>query len=85
MGHSSKRPVGKRSRHEGSEEIEQVKMKQPVKCWECGGHHLRWDCPMREHEEGNSRKVPRLRDKLEAENQQEKSMEAEGLGLERSK
>ena len=23
-------------------------MKQPVKCWECGGHHLHWDCPMRE-------------------------------------
>ena len=40
---------------------------------------------MREHDEGNSRKVPRLRDKLEAENQQDKSMEAEGLGLEHSK
>ena len=40
---------------------------------------------MREHNEGNSRKVPRLRDKLEDENQQEKFMEAEGLGLERSK
>ena len=40
---------------------------------------------MREHEEGNSHKVPRLRDQLEAENQQEKSMEAERLGLERSK
>ena len=84
-GHSSKRPDKKRSRHEDSKEIEQVKMKQPVRCWRCGGHHLRRDCPMREHDEGNSRKVPRLRDKLEAENQQDKSMEAEGLGLERSK
>ena len=32
MGHSSKRPVKKRSRHEDSKEIEQVKMKQPVRC-----------------------------------------------------
>ena len=40
---------------------------------------------MREHEEGNSRKVLRLWDKLKAKNQQEKFMEAEGLGLERSK
>ena len=40
---------------------------------------------MREHDEGNSHKVPRPRDELEAENQQEKSMEAKGLGLERSK
>ena len=40
---------------------------------------------MRERDEGNSRKVPRLRDQLEAENQQEKSMEAERLGLEHSK
>ena len=40
---------------------------------------------MREHDEGNSRKVPRLQDKLEAGNQQGKSMEAERLGLERSK
>ena len=40
---------------------------------------------MREHEEGNSRKVPRLWDKLKAENQQEKFVEDEGLGLERSK
>ena len=85
MGHSSKRPIGKRSRHEDSKEIEQVKMKQPVKCWGCGGHHLRRDCPMREHAKGNSRKVPRLRDKLEAENQQDKSMEAKGLGRECSK
>ena len=60
-------------------------MKQPVKCWECGGHHLRWDCPMREHEDSNSRKVPRLRDKLRAETQREKFMEADGLGPERSK
>ena len=40
---------------------------------------------MREHDEGNSRKVPRLPDKLKVENQQEKFMEAEGLGLECSK
>ena len=80
MGHSSKRTVKKRSKHEGSKEIEQVKMKQPVKCWGCGGHHLHWDCPMREHEEGNSRTVPRLPDKMKAENQWEKFVEAEGLG-----
>ena len=69
MGHSSKRPDKKRFRHEDSKEIEQVKMKQPVRCWRCGGHHLRRDCPMREHDEGNSRKVPRLQGQLEAENQ----------------
>ena len=40
---------------------------------------------MREHDEGNSRKVPRLWDKLKAENQWEKFMEAEGLGPECSK
>ena len=85
IGHLSKRPDKKRSRHEDSKEIEQVKMKQPVRCWRCGGHHLCRDCLMREHDEGNSRKVPRLRDQLEAKNQQEKSMEAERLGLERSK
>ena len=85
MGHSSKRPVEKQSRHEDSKEIEQVKMKQPVKCWRCGGHHLHRDCPMREHDEGNSRKVPRLQDKLKVENQQEKLMESEGLGTESSK
>ena len=62
MGHSSKRPDKKRSRHEDSREIEQVKMKQPAKCWKCEGHHLRRDCPMREHDEGHSHKVPRLRD-----------------------
>ena len=84
-GHSSKRSVKKRSRHEDSKEIEQVKMKQPVRCWRCEGHHLRRDCPMWEHDEGGSRKVPRLRDQQEAENQQEKSMEAERLGRERSK
>ena len=39
---------------------------------------------MREHDEGNSRKVPRLRDKLKAENQREKFVEAGGLGLEHS-
>ena len=60
-------------------------MKQPMKCWECGGHHLHQDCLMREHDEGNSHKVPRLQDQLEAENQQDKSMEADGLGRERSK
>ena len=32
MGQSSKWPDKKRSRNEGSKEIEQVKMKQPVKC-----------------------------------------------------
>ena len=42
---------------------------------------LRRDCPMREHDEGNSHKVPKLRDQLEVENQQEKSMEAERLGF----
>ena len=40
---------------------------------------------MREHAEGNSRKIPRLQDKLRAEDQQEKFMEAEGLGPEHSK
>ena len=40
---------------------------------------------MWERDEGISRKVPRLQDQLEAENQQEKPMEAERLGLERSK
>ena len=81
----SKRPNRKRSRLKDSKEIEQVKMKHPVRCWRCGGHHLCLDCPMREHDEGNSCKVPKLRDQQEAENQQEKSMEAERLGLERSK
>ena len=60
-------------------------MKQPVKCWECGGHHLRQDCPMREHEEGNNHKVPRLWDKPRAENQQDNFVEVEGLGPKRSK
>ena len=40
---------------------------------------------MREHDEGNSRKVPRIQDKLRAENEPEKFMEAEGLGPECSK
>ena len=44
-GHSSKQSVKKRSRHEDSKEIEQVKMKQLAKCWKCGGHHLHWDIP----------------------------------------
>ena len=65
MGHSSKRSVKKQSRHEGSKEIEQEKMKKSVKC---RGHHLRQDCPMREPKEGNNHKVPRLRDKLKAKN-----------------
>ena len=64
-GQLSKRPDRKQSRPEDSKEIEQVKMKQPVRCWRCGGHHLHRDCPMREHDEGNSHKVPRLRDQLE--------------------
>ena len=85
MGQLSKRPDKKWSRHEDSKEIEQVKMKQPVKCWRCRGHHLRRDYPMREHDEGSSHKVPRLQDQRGVENQQEKSMEAERLGLERSK
>ena len=85
MGQLSKLPDKKRSRHEDSKGIEQVKMKQPVKCWECGGHHLRQDCSMREHEEGRSCKVPRLWDQIEAENKQENSMEVERLGRERSK
>ena len=79
MGHSSKQSK-KRSRHEDSKEIEQVKMKQPTKCWKCGGHHLRRDCPMREHKEGSSHKVPRLGDELKAKNQQDKFVEAKGLG-----
>ena len=57
MGHSSKRSVKKRSRHEDSKKIEQVKMKQPVKCWECGGHHLCRYYPVREHKKDNSHKV----------------------------
>ena len=85
MGHSSKRPDKKWSRHEDSKEIEQVNMKQPVKCWECGGHHLRQDCPTREHKEGSSHKVPRLEDESKAENQQKKLVEAEGIGPESSK
>ena len=85
MGHSSKRSIKKHSRHEDSKEIEQVKMKQPVRCWECKGYHLCRYYPTREHKEGNSHKVPRLWDKPRVENQQEKVMEAVGLGLERSK
>ena len=73
------------SRHEDSKEIEQVKMKQPMKCWECKGPHLFQYCPVREHREGSNHKVPRLQNKPRAENQQEKLMEAEGLGPERSK
>ena len=69
MVHSSKRSVKKWSRHEDSEEIEQVKMKQPTKCWKCGGHHLRQDCPTREHKEGSSHKVLWLGGEPKAENQ----------------
>ena len=84
MGHSSKQSVKKWSRHEYSKEIERVKMKQPIKCWKCGGHHLRRDCPTREHKEGISHKFPRLGDDPKAENQQEKLVEAKGLGPESS-
>ena len=85
MGYSSKRFIEKWSKHEDSNEIEQVKMKQPVKCWRCGGHHCRRNCPTREHQEGSSQKVPRFGDELKAENQQEKLVEAKGLGPESSK
>ena len=85
MGHPSNRSIKKHSRHEDSKEIEQVKMKQPTKCWKCGGHHYRPDCPTREHQEGSSQKVPRLGDEPKAENQQEKLMEAKGIGPESSK
>ena len=40
---------------------------------------------MREHKEGSSHKVPRLGDEPKADNQQEKLVESEGLGPERSK
>ena len=40
---------------------------------------------MREHKEGNNPKVPQLGDELKAENQQEKLVEAKGLGPESSK
>ena len=60
MGHPSKQCINKSSRHEDSKEIEQVKMKQPAKCWDCGGHHYHQDCPIREHKEGSGHKVPRL-------------------------
>ena len=77
MGHSSKRSVKKRSKHEESKEIEQVKMKQPTKCWKCRRHHYHRDCPTREHQEGSSHKVPRLGDEPKA----KKLVEVEGLGL----
>ena len=85
MGHSSKRSIKKWSRHEDSREIEQVKMKQPTKCWKCRGHHLRRDYPTREHTEGSSHKVPRFGDEPKAKNQQEKLVEAEGIDPESSK
>ena len=68
-GHSSKQSIKKCFRHEDSKEIKQVKMKQQAKCWKCGGHHYRQDCPTSEHKEGNSHKVPRLGDEPKAENQ----------------
>ena len=40
---------------------------------------------MSEHKQGSGHKVPRLWDKPRADNHQENYMEAEGLGLERSK
>ena len=80
MGHSSKKSINKCSRHEDSKEIEQVKMKQPAKCWKCEGHHYHQDYPTREHKEGSSHKVSRLGNESKSENQQEKLMEAEGLG-----
>ena len=85
MGNSSNRSIKKRSRHEDSKEIEQVKMKQPVKCWKCGGHHCLWNFPTREHQEGSRKKFPRFGDEPKAKNQQEKLVEAKGLGPERSK
>ena len=85
MGHFSKWTDKKWSRHEYSKEIEKVKMKQPMKWWECGGHHLCRYYPAREHKEGSSHKVPRLGDDLKAENQKRKLMEAKGLGPENSK
>ena len=84
MGHSSNQSIKKCSRHEYSKEIEQVKIKYPAKCWKCGGHHYRWDCPTRENKEGSSHKVPRLGDELKAKNQQEKLVEAKGIGPESS-
>ena len=85
MRHSSNQSIKKHSRHEGSKEIEQEKMKQPMKCWKCGGHHCLWDYPTREHQEGSSQKVPTLGDELKAEDQQKKLVEAEGLGPKSSK
>ena len=67
MEHSSKRSIKKWSKHEDSKEIEQGKMRQPAKCWECGEHHLHRDYPTREHKEGSGHKVPRLRDRPRAE------------------
>ena len=85
MRNSSNKSIKKRSRHEDSKEIEQVKMKQPVKCWKCGGHHYCQNCPTREHQEGSSQKIPGLGDEPKAENQQEKIGEAKGLGPKSSK
>ena len=85
MGHLFKQSIKKCSRHEVSKEIEQEKMKQPAKCWKCGGHHYCQDCPTREHQEVSSHKGPRLGDEPKAENQQEKLMEAKRCGPESSK
>ena len=85
MGHSSKRSIKKCPSDEDLKEFEQVKMKQPMKCWRCGGHHCRRNCPTREHQEGSSQKFPRFGDEPKTENQQEKLVEAKGLGPESSK
>ena len=65
-------------------------MKEPanqkkVKCLKCGEHHCLQNYPTREHQEGSSHKVSKLMDELKDQNQQEKLVEAKGLGLESSK
>ena len=56
------------SRHEGSKKIEQVKMKQPVKCWKCGGHHCLQNFPTREHQDGSDHKDFKLMDEIKNQN-----------------
>ena len=85
MRHSSNQSIKKHSRHEGSKEIEQEKMKQPMKCWKCGGHHCLQNFPTREHQEGGINKVFRSVDELKDKDQQENLVEAKGLGSESSK
>ena len=68
MRHSSNRSIKNHSRHEDSKEIEQVNIKQLVKCWKYGGHHCCRNCPTREHQEVSSHKVPRLGDESKDEN-----------------